>query len=195
MPLITADRLTRAVESILVAAGADDSNARRVADALVLSDLSGIATHGVQHVPGYVRAIRDGEVLPAAKPSIASETGTSALVKGNWTFGFVSAKLGLDLAIDKARSHGMSTVGVVQVNHIGRLGEYAELAAENGMISITWASGYGKLRPVAIPYGRQQAPAVHQPDLHRRARWRRPADGAGLRHHQHRPVQGDDRRA
>ena len=153
MPLITADRLTRAVESMLVAAGADNDNARRVADALVLSDLSGVATHGVQHLPGYVRAIRDGEVLPAAKPSILSETEASALVTGNWTFGFVAAKFGLDLAIDKARSHGMSSVSVVQANHIGRLGEYAEVAAENGMISLTWASGYGKLRPVAVPYG------------------------------------------
>ena len=153
MPLISADKLTRAVESILVAAGADTDNARRVAHALVLSDLSGVATHGVQHVPGYVRAIQEGEVLPAAKPSVLSETDTSALVSGNWTFGFVAAKFGLDLAIDKARSHGMSTVGVVQANHIGRLGEYAEVAAENDMVSITWASGYGKLRPVAVPYG------------------------------------------
>ena len=153
MPLITADRLTRVVESILAAAGADDDNARRVAHALVLSDLSGVATHGVQHVAGYVRSIRDGEVLPAAKPSVLSETDTSALVTGNWTFGFVAAKFGLDLAIDKARAQGMSTISVVQTNHIGRLGEYAEIASENDMISITWASGYGKLRPVAIPYG------------------------------------------
>lgn len=153
MPLITADKLTRAVESILTAAGADADNARRVADALVLSDLSGVATHGVQHVAGYVRSIQAGEVLPAAKPSVLSETGTSALVSGSWSFGFVAAKFALDLAIDKARSHGMSTVSVVQANHIGRLGEYAEIAAENDMVSITWASGYGKLRPVAIPYG------------------------------------------
>ena len=153
MPLITADKLTDAVESILVAAGADTDNARRVAGALVLSDLSGVATHGVQHVPGYVRSIREGEVLPTAKPSTISETETSALVSGNWTFGFVATKFGLDLAIEKARSYGMSTVCVVQANHIGRLGEYAEVAAENDMISITWASGYGKLRPVAVPYG------------------------------------------
>ena len=153
MPNITADRLSQAVEHILTAAGADYANAERVAHALVLSDLSGIATHGVQHLPGYVRAIRDGEVLPAAKPSTASETHTSALVKGNWTFGFVSAKYALDLAVEKARSHGMSTVCVVQVNHIGRLGEYAEIAADNGMVSMTWASGYGKIKPVAVPYG------------------------------------------
>ncbi len=153
MPLISTDKLTCAVESILLAAGASSANARRVAEALVLSDLSGIATHGVHHLPGYIQAIRHGEVLPAAKPSIVSESDTSALVTGNWTFGFVAAKFGLDLAIDKARSHGMSTVSVVQANHIGRLGEYAEVAAENDMISITWASGYGKLRPVAVPYG------------------------------------------
>ncbi len=153
MPIKTKAQLTNAVERILSAAGADDANAARVAHALALSDLSGIATHGVQHVPGYVQSIRAGEVLPAAKPSIVSESDTTALVTGNWSFGFVAAGYGLDLAIDKARSRGMSTVCVVQCNHIGRLGEYAEIAADNGMISMTWASGYGKLKPVAVPYG------------------------------------------
>ena len=194
MPLIPAEKLTRVVESILVAAGADSENARRVADALVLSDLSGVATHGTQHVAGYVRSIQDGEVLPTEKPSVLSETDTSALVSGNWSFGFVAAKFALDIAIEKARAHGMSTVCVVQANHIGRLGEYAEIAAENDMVSITWASGLRQAQARGHPLRRQQAPALHQPHCHRSARRGRPSDGAGLRHHQHRPVQGDDRR-
>ncbi len=153
MPVKTEKELHSLVETILVAAGADGDNAGRVADALVLSDLSGVVTHGVMHIPAYVRSIRAGEVIPTARPEVVKETPTSALVKGNWTFGFVSSMFAAELAIEKAKGHGVAVVSVVQANHIGRLGEYAELAVSQGMVCLMWGSGYGVEQPVAIPFG------------------------------------------
>ena len=153
MPVKTAIELHGLVEAILVAAGADGGNARRVAEALVLSDLSGVVTHGVMHLPGYVEAIQAGEIIPTARPEVVKETPASALVKGNWTFGFVSCMFAVELAIEKARKHGVAVVSIVQANHIGRLGEYAEMAASKGMVCLMWAGGYGVEQPVAVPYG------------------------------------------
>ena len=153
MPIKTDAELRSLIERVLVAAGADGDNARRVAEGLVLSDLSGVATHGVHILPRYVNAIKAGELVPTAKPEIVSETPNTALVKGNWTFGFVTTKYAMELAIAKAEEHGVSVVGVVQTHHIGRLGEYAELAASRGMIGLIWASGYGHEQPGAVPYG------------------------------------------
>ena len=64
MPTITADDLHDLTTRVLTAAGADERNAVRVADALVLSNLSGVDTHGVFHLPRYVTEIRDGTVVP-----------------------------------------------------------------------------------------------------------------------------------
>ena len=153
MPTKTAYELQGLVRRILLAAGADDSNADRVAEGLVLSDLSGVETHGVHQLPSYVNAIKNGEVVPAAKPEVVKNTPSTALVKGNWTFGFVSAKYAMELAIEKARGQSIVVVSIVQVNHIGRLGEYAEMAASQGMVSLLWASGYAVEKPVAVPYG------------------------------------------
>ena len=153
LPSIKVNDLTKAIERILLAAGSDCDNAKRVAHALVLSELSGVATHGVHHLPRYVQSIHDGEIVPTAKPEVIHETDNTALVTGNWTFGFVSADFGMKIGIDKARDHQVAIVSVVQVNHIGRVGEYAEMAAEAGMISIIFSSGYGKIVPVAVPYG------------------------------------------
>lgn len=153
MPVKTSDELHNVVKQILVAVGADSENADRVAEGLVSANLSGVDPHGVYHLPGYVKDIREGSLVPDAKSEILNETPTTALVSGNWSFGFVTAKFALDLAIKKAEQYGISIVGIVQCHHIGRLGEYAEIAAEKGMISYTWAGGYSEKQQSTVPFG------------------------------------------
>ena len=149
----TADELHSLVKRVLLAAGADERNAEELAHHLVLSNLSGVDTHGIWHIPIYVAAIEAKELLPAAKPAILQETATSALVTGNWTFGHVAARYGMELAISKARTQNVAVVGIVQMYHIGRLGTYVEMAAADKMIGMVWGGGYGKVAPVAVPYG------------------------------------------
>ena len=160
MPTISADDLHDLTRRVLLAAGADERNASRVADALVLSNLSGVDTHGVFHLPRYVTEIRDGVCDATAWPEIVSETPTSALVSGNWAFGHVVAKFAMDVAIAKAREQNVATVSLVRATHIGRLGEYPEMAVAEGMIAFVWASGYGSEEPVAVPYGGRK-PLLH----------------------------------
>ena len=153
MQLKTAEELDRLVRDILLAAGADDRNASRVAEALVSSNLSGVDTHGVLHLPKYVTAIKDGDIVPTAWPETLQETPTTALVTGNWTFGHVAARYALEVVLRKAVEQNVAIVGLVRANHIGRLGEYAEIAASQGMVSLIWAGGYSEESPVALPYG------------------------------------------
>ena len=122
MIIKTADKLHQLAKEILMAAGADERNAEGVAEHLVLSNLSGVDTHGVWHLPGYVTAIEAGEIVPTAWPDILRETPATALVTGNWTFGQVAAKVAMEVAISKAQELGMAVVGLVQCHHIGRLG-------------------------------------------------------------------------
>jgi len=154
-PLVikTAGELDRIVRKILMAAGADESNANRVAEALVSSDLCGVYTHGVWQLPNYVEWMKTGEIDPTAKPSVLSETSNTALVSGNWTFGHVTARLATEIAIAKAQEHNLSLVSLVRLHHIGRLGEYVELAASKGLISMVWAGGFSEEVPAAVPYG------------------------------------------
>ena len=153
MHTITAEELHGLVARVMVSVGSDQANADRVADSLVSSDLADVETHGVFHLPLYVADIRAGYILPKEKPEIIKETPTSALVGGNWTFGFVSAKYAMDIVIRKAREQNVAVVGIVQANHIGRVGEYAEMAAAEGMICFVWGSGYSEERQSTVPYG------------------------------------------
>lgn len=160
MPTKTADELAEVTKTILLAAGANNANSERVAEALVASNLCGVETHGVVHLPRYMESIKAGWLLPAANPSVLEDKPTGALVTGNWTFGHVAAKFAMELAIEKARTHNVAVVGLVQSNHIGRLGEYVELAAASGMVGMVWAGGYGAEEPVAVPFGGRET-ALH----------------------------------
>ena len=149
----TAEELHRFVTEILLAAGADLRNAERVADGLVLSELSGVETHGIHHLTGYVRDIKAGYIVPDAWPEVIKETPTSALVKGNWTFGFSITKYAMDIAIKKAKEQNVAVVGIVQTSHIGRVGEYAEMAADEGVISFIWCGGQSEEQQTTVPFG------------------------------------------
>ena len=138
---------------VLVAAGATESNARCVAAHLVGADLCGVETHGLWHLSGYVTAIKSRELVPDARPEILKEDATSALISGNWTFGQVAATLAMEKAITKAAQKNVSVVGLVQIHHVGRLGEYVETAAAHGMASMIWAGGFSEEAPAAVPYG------------------------------------------
>ena len=153
MVMKTAEELLKFTTDVLIAAGADDRNATRVAEALISSNLCGVDTHGVIHLKTYVDSIRAGEIVPTAWPEILTEDTTSARIGGNWTFGHVTAKYAVKVGIEKAKKDNVAVVGIVQVNHIGRLGEYAEIAASEGMISMIWSGGFGEGKPVAVPYG------------------------------------------
>ena len=160
MHVIGHTELHSLVSNILQAVGADERNADRVAEALVSSNLAGVDTHGVLHLPRYVEYVQDGEIEPTAWPKVLSETPATALVSGNWGFGHVTAKYAMELAIEKGREQGIAIVGIVQAHHIGRLGEYAELAASEGMIGLVWAGGYGEQKPMAVPFGGRK-PVLH----------------------------------
>src|SRR5207248_11372592 len=102
---------------------------------LLSSSLCGVDTHGIQHLPSNVAWLRSGEIVGTAWPEVTKESPSSALVKGNWTFGHVTAKVVMDVAIAKAEQQGIAIVGAVELNHVGRLGEYAEMAAAKGMVA------------------------------------------------------------
>ena len=141
------------ISRMLLAAGASDENTEIVARHLVASEVAGVETHGVRPIARYFRDIKEGQLLPAATPSILEETDTSALVSGSWTFGQVGGEFAINLAIEKANASNIAIVSMVQAHHTGRVGHYAELAAAAGMVGIVAGSGYCKDARRTAPYG------------------------------------------
>ena len=155
MPTVAADRLRALTRRIFEGAGTPPDLAEIVTDHLINANLAGHDSHGVIRIPSYVQTIKRGQLDPTARPRVATDIGPTILVDGNWTFGQVAARFGIDLAIARAKELGVAMVGIVHANHIGRVGEYPTIAAERGVAAFVTVGGLGK--SVAPHGGRQGA--------------------------------------
>ncbi|MBM4460132.1 MAG: Ldh family oxidoreductase [Chloroflexi bacterium] len=134
MPTFTALQLIDLTARLFEAAGAPPAVARQVGASLVEANLTGHESHGVIRAVQYVRAIERGQINPRAELEVLRETPTTALLDAHWGFGQIAARRGMELAIAKARQHHLAAVGLRNSAHIGRLGEYVLMAAEQGLI-------------------------------------------------------------
>jgi LDH2 family malate/lactate/ureidoglycolate dehydrogenase len=153
VPTFTSSQLMNLSTSLLKAAGATDEEARIVSTYLVRANLAGVDSHGVLRLTEYIDGIRGGFIKPRSRFEVVNETNSTALVNGNWGFGQVICTKAMQLAIQKADRNGVSVVGILNCNHIGRLAEYSTMAIEHGMIGFIAANA----DPCVAPYGGKHA--------------------------------------
>ncbi|MBI3826514.1 MAG: Ldh family oxidoreductase [Candidatus Rokubacteria bacterium] len=140
MPTLPAARLEEVTRNIFTAHGLPSEDAAHVATLLLRANLRGHDSHGVIRIPQYVDALQKGYARPRPHIRVESETPTTARLDGDLGFGQVVGCRGTELAIAKARAHGISAVTFVRTNHLGRLADYAEMAAAAGLIGLLWAN-------------------------------------------------------
>ena len=61
------------------------------------------------------------------------------------------ARRGIELAIAKAKTAGLSAVGLSRTTHVGRLADYAEMAAAQGLVGMLWVNAVHGLN--VAPWG------------------------------------------
>jgi len=139
----------------MAAAGADEEEARSVAESLVGANLRGHDSHGVMRLPSYVERIRSGALKPGSRLRIEKEAATTLIASGGWGFGQVVAREMMLLLIDKSAAGGVAAGALREAAHIGRLGEYAEMATERNMLAVICANAHGAAQRVAPPGGKR----------------------------------------
>jgi LDH2 family malate/lactate/ureidoglycolate dehydrogenase len=152
MLTMTPERLRDVTSRIFEGAGTPSDLAADMAQILVESNLVGHDSHGVIRIPAYVKQIKEGTLVPDARPEVVSETPGSALVDGKYAFGHIAAAFGTDVAVRKAKESKAVVVSIVRCNHIGRLGEWGSRAAAKDVIAIVTVGGFGG-PGIAAPYG------------------------------------------
>ncbi|GIW92847.1 MAG: dehydrogenase [Pirellulaceae bacterium] len=151
---VSCDVLAAFSAAILEAAGALPDEAQCVARSLVDADLCGYASHGVMRVPFYCEAIAKNETIPGATFSVLRESEVVLAADGNWGFGQVQCRRLVERVLTKADRFGLAAGTLIHASHIGRLGEYCEMAAARGMLSMLMVNTHGAARRVAPPGGK-----------------------------------------
>ncbi|MCS6855355.1 MAG: malate/lactate/ureidoglycolate dehydrogenase [Elioraea sp.] len=151
MPVLHAHALRAFVADIFTAAGCSAAESARVAASLVSANLTGHDSHGVVRVPRYVAWLREGLVVPDVTPRVERESAVTAVVDGGFGFGQTAAPFAVRIGVGKALASGLAAVALKNSGHIGRVGEWAEMAAAEGVISIHFVNVQGSL--LVAPFG------------------------------------------
>jgi uncharacterized oxidoreductase len=149
--LIPLDRLTAAMDLVVAGFGSTEAEVRTVVDNLVDANLTGHDSHGIGMLPRYAEAYLEGGLQPNRHASIVVDSGGLLRLDGQAGFGQVIGREAIDLGIERARRLGSCILTLGHSHHIGRIGAWAEQAAEAGMVSIHFVNVVA--RNVVAPFG------------------------------------------
>lgn len=141
------DKIKELVYQIYKAYGFSEQESEKVAHTLIYTDLHGIESHGVQRMVMYDHFIQNGKIRVGSHPEIVKETDVSAVVDANFGLGQLNGIYSMDVAIKKAKEHGIGIVTTKRSGHYGIAGYYANLAAEQGLIGMSSCNS----RPAMLP--------------------------------------------
>ena len=153
--LIRTNQIIAWLTDIFATAGCPDEEARLIAVHLVDADASGHPSHGIVRVPRYIEYIREGTVRPVCAYEILVETETLCLIDGQYSFGQVLGHHVVNKAETMCNKNGLGIIALRNAGHLGRIGGWAELLADKGMVSVHFVTVAGSR--IVAPFGGKQA--------------------------------------
>jgi uncharacterized oxidoreductase len=151
MPLVDSEKLVDFVAGIFASLGSSRAEAERIGRYLVNANLTGHDSHGVARVPRYAAWKRDGLLVADQTVKRVVDTPVIAILDGQFGFGQTIAPQAVSLGIEKCRAHGLSAIGLRHSGHVGRVGEWAEMAAKQGLVSVHLVNVAGSV--LVAPFG------------------------------------------
>jgi len=149
--LIPGLALQQFANDLLLAMDSPPDSAKKIAASLLKSDIRGINTHGVGLLSMYAKMIDDGAIDPNATTTITHKTDCIISVDGHDGFGQLVGELATAAGIEAAQKSGMAMVAISNASHLGRLGEWAEQAADAALVFTAFSnSGGGALNVAAF---------------------------------------------
>jgi hydroxycarboxylate dehydrogenase B len=151
MATVEAQKLTGLVRDMFFAAGCSSEESERIARYLVTANLTGHDSHGVQRVPRYLQWKEEGVFVADRKVKIISETAVLAVLDGQHGFGQTVAPQAVEIGIKKCQAMGLAAVALRNAGHVGRVGDWAEMAAAADLVSIHFVNAAASV--LVAPYG------------------------------------------
>jgi uncharacterized oxidoreductase len=148
---ITPESLKEFATDAVSALGANHDVAEKVAESLVTADLRGHNSHGIARLSLYRQMVEEGAINPGARPRVEEESATTATVDGRSLFGQVVGRKAVSIGVEKAIEEAVSVVGVRDATHLGRIGEWGERTAAEGLVFAAFVNTQGGAQTVTPP--------------------------------------------
>lgn len=144
---VTFPDLLNFIQQVFMKMGMNEKDAFISADVLVRADYRGIPSHGVQRLGRYYNGMKEGIILPDARPEIVKEGPTHVWVDGKHAMGQVAAYETMQKVIELAKKNGMAMGSTFNSNHYGFAAYYALMALEEGLIGFSMTNS----APLVVP--------------------------------------------
>jgi 3-dehydro-L-gulonate 2-dehydrogenase len=145
--LVSYTELKREFLRVLRACGVPEAEAEDCATLFADTTQTGVYSHGVNRFPRFIQQLRNGDVLPEARPTCEMTLGAIEQWDAHRAIGNTTAKAMMDRAMELARAHGIGLVALRNANHWMRGGGYGYQAAEQGFIGICWSNSIAVMPP------------------------------------------------
>jgi L-2-hydroxycarboxylate dehydrogenase (NAD+) len=132
--VVNSEQLKKFTSEIYQKMGVSKDDADSIAGLQVETDLRGVYSHGTRALRRYVNSMRSGHINSHPKMKVVKEGPAFAVLDGDMGSGYLAGIKGMNLAIEKAKSAGISAVGVRNTEHFGAAACYSMMALEHGMI-------------------------------------------------------------
>ena len=143
--------MERVGKATFEASGCSSKEAETIITRLAGANLRGHDSHGVIRVPRYVQWIDEGRQVPNQSIEVMLDQPSFAVIDGRFGFGQSIGEQTVDIGIAKAKQHGVAMTALRNSGHLGRIGDWAERAAAEGIVSIHMVNVRGSL--IVAPFG------------------------------------------
>src|ERR1700756_3730253 len=151
MVTIKVENLINFVAEVFSHSESSPEEAKRIATHLTTANLTGHDSHGVIRVPVYIRWKKMGSVVPDQTVELVVDTPSLAVVDGKFGYGQTVTPQAVRIGIEKCKAAGLAAVALRNAGHIGRVGDWAEMAAAEGLVSVHFVNAAGSV--LVAPYG------------------------------------------
>lgn len=139
--------LSRLVADVFEHCGVPRADAEIGAEVALWAQMHGSDSHGVVHLPLYVRGLLDQTIKARSAFAVKQTMPCCAVLDANHGLGLVASQRATDTAIDIARQYGLGAVAVRNSSHFGAAGYYADRAAEQGLIGLAFTNAMPAIAP------------------------------------------------
>lgn len=143
---VAAPEMERFARQILAAADVDAATIDAMVKALMHASLLGVDTHGFRLLPHYLRAFAGGRLNRAPAPRILRGTGGACVLDGDDGHGARVTYAAVEIALERARTHGLGAVAIRRSSHFGAAGAYAVEIARQGMMGLAFCNSDALVR-------------------------------------------------
>lgn len=143
--------MTRIGRATFEASGCAPQEADTIITRLAGANLRGHDSHGVIRLPRYVQWIDEGRQVPNQTVDVLLDQPSFAVIDGKFGFGQSIGEQTVDIGVTKAKAHGVAMTSLRNSGHLGRIGDWAERAAAEGIVSIHMVNVRGSL--IVAPFG------------------------------------------